>query len=292
MREKIQTWISILIIIILLPYVAAVFRTGSMNGNFSKDAPGLETYVAGILPGQIPVMYEEEALKAQAVVVRTNLLYKGMQFYGEDTVSEAEAQLREKDLEAMGFTYYTPADLQELWGYEQWENYEERIKKAVKDTSGEILVRNAVPVDIPFHAVSAGNTREGSILGAGYEHLVSARCAGDLQAMDYLKIIVIPKKAVSMSLPEILVRDKAGYVTKLRLGEEIISGEEFRKRYALNSSNFTVEETSEGIRITTKGLGHGFGMSLFQANLQALEGCSYREILSYFYKDTECISFP
>jgi len=140
--------------------------------------------------------------------------------------------------------------------------------------------------------VSAGKTRDGTILGTGYEHLVSVACDGDLEAPDYLKIMVVPEDAVSRPFPEILARDKAGYVTKLRLGEEIISGEEFRKRYALNSSNFTVEETSEGIRITTKGLGHGFGMSLFQANLQALKGYSYREILSYFYKDTECISFP
>lgn len=308
MREKIKTGFSILIILILLPYVAVVFRTGSMNGlAVKKEDSGLEEYVAGILPGEIPVTYEEEALKAQAVVARTNLLYQSMEFYNVATAEEAAEQLQEKDLEKMGFVYYTPMDLEEFWGYEQWEIYQERVRKAVAETEGEFLTLDEKPIDLPYHAVSAGKTRSGAVLGAEYTYLTEVKCEGDLESPDYLRIEIFAEgvqgQAVSgnavseaepevlWQVPEILARDDSGYVTEVRMGEETLSGEEFRRKYGLNSSCFTVNETEGAVRITTKGLGHGLGMSLFQANLQALEGKTYREILSYFYRNVECISF-
>jgi len=94
--------LSILIILILLPYVAVVFRTGNMNGLAAENrAPDIEDYVAGILPGQIPMTYEEEALKAQAVIARTNLLQKSINFYQTKDPVQVVAMVQEKDLEEM-----------------------------------------------------------------------------------------------------------------------------------------------------------------------------------------------
>jgi len=301
--------LSILIILILLPYVAVVFRTGNMNGLAAENrAPDIEDYVAGILPGQIPMTYEEEALKAQAVIARTNLLQKSINFYQTKDPVQVVAMVQEKDLEEIGFEYYTPAELQELWGYEQWEQYEKKIRKAVEATAGEFLALEGKPIDLPYHAVSAGKTRDGKVLGETYSYLESVECAGDLKSVDYLKVQTYSpeefhakvlleetasRKAGEMEegLLEITARDQAGYVTELRMGEQFLAGEEFRSRLGLNSSYFTIEETEEGVRITTKGLGHGLGLSLYQANLQALDGKTYLEILLYFYKNVECISF-
>ena len=89
-----------LLILILLPYVAAVLRTGSMSGTESPpQEQDLEALVAEILPAQMPVQYEEEALKAQAVVIRTNLLRQAMDYYGSGTPGEAAQAVREEDLE-------------------------------------------------------------------------------------------------------------------------------------------------------------------------------------------------
>ena len=57
MREKIKTGISIFIILILLPYVAVVFRTGAMGGQQEIDDPDIEDDVAGILTGKIQISY-------------------------------------------------------------------------------------------------------------------------------------------------------------------------------------------------------------------------------------------
>lgn len=41
------------------------------------------------------------------------------------------------------------------------------------------------------------------------------------------------------------------------------------------------------MRVTTKGIGHGLGMSQNTANEMAKEGKKYDEILQYFYEGTE-----
>lgn len=288
MREKIKTGLSVCVILFLLPYVAVVFRTGNMKGAETlTENRGVEEFVAGILPGQMPVYYEEEALKAQAVVVRTNLIRAAMHFYGTEEAAEAAEKVQEADLEKLGFSYQTGMELEQLWGYDSAPRYEARVQKAVEDTRGKILVLEGQPVDLPYHAVSAGRTREGRILGEDYSYLPSVECPGDLEAAGYLKMQYLSIEET----PKILSRDEAGYVLEVQVGEEHCAGEEFRERYGLNSSSFTVQELADGIRVTSKGLGHGLGMSLYQANLQAGEGADFLEILHYFYKNVECISF-
>lgn len=288
MREKIKTGLSILIILILLPYVAVVFRTGNMRAEKEQTrTPVLEDYVAGILPGQMPISYQLEALKAQAVIIRTNLLKKSTEFYGIENLSAAAEAIQENDLEAMGFDYLSPEELEGLWGYEQWETSYEKLQQAVASTKGQVLAVNQQLVDLPYHAVSAGRTRSGKVLGEGYSYLESADCPADVESADYLKVQILSLE----DLPEIEDQDDTGYVIKIRVGEDVLAGEEFRSRFSLNSSCFTLEQTEDGVRAVTKGLGHGLGLSMYQANRQAAEGSGYLEILLYFYKNVECISF-
>ena len=79
-----------------------------------------------------------------------------MEFYGTEDPRSAAAAIQEADLGAMGFTYTSPEHLEELWGYEQWEEYEEKLLRAVRSTSGQILALEGMPVELPYHAVSAG----------------------------------------------------------------------------------------------------------------------------------------
>lgn len=288
MREKIKTAASILIILILLPYVAVVLCTGELAGGQTEPAEGnLERCVAQILPMQISVTYETEALKAQAVVIRTNLLRAAMEYYEAADWQQAAEAIREEDLAALGFTVCTEGEAEKLWSYENRQRYLEKCRTAAEETAGQVLALEGELKDLPYHAVSAGKTREGGALGEGYTYLTSADCAGDVESADYLQIFYFPE----LELPVIESRDSAGYVLTVRLGDETLTGEAFRFRYELNSSCFTAEEMDQGVRIVTRGLGHGFGMSLYTAGRMALEGRTYREILSYFYKNLDCISF-
>lgn len=84
---------------------------------------------------------------------------------------------------------------------------------------------------------------------------------------------------------EVTALDTAGYVLNVRAGQENVSGEEFRKTYELASSCFTLQRYNGKMRITTRGVGHGLGMSQYSADKMAEDGQTYDEILEYFLKD-------
>ncbi len=60
--------------------------------------------------------------------------------------------------------------------------------------------------------------------------------------------------------------------------------------YDWNSSAFSFQEVDGEIRVMTKGLGHGLGLSLYGANELAKEGFSYKDILKYFYSEIEFVT--
>ena len=86
---------------------------------------------------------------------------------------------------------------------------------------------------------------------------------------------------------EVTETDTAGYVLNVRVGEENISGEEFRSNHNLASGCFTLQRYNGQIRITTRGEGHGLGMSQYSADRMAKDGETYDTILQYFYEGTE-----
>jgi stage II sporulation protein D len=73
----------------------------------------------------------------------------------------------------------------------------------------------------------------------------------------------------------------------VKVGNEEVSGEEFRQNYKLASSCFSVQEYEGKIRITTRGVGHGIGLSQNTANKMAEKGDAAEEILNYFYEGCE-----
>ena len=86
-------------------------------------------------------------------------------------------------------------------------------------------------------------------------------------------------------------REESGYVKTIQVGNSSVSGEEFRKAFSLNSACFYIREIDGRVRIVTKGLGHGYGLSIYGANEMAKEGKTYQEILSYYYSGIEKVKY-
>lgn len=78
-------------------------------------------------------------------------------------------------------------------------------------------------------------------------------------------------------------RSQAGYILKIQVGNELWSGGEVRAALGLRSANFTFHQQGEEIIFTTKGHGHGAGMSQYGAEFMAQEGKTYQEILQHYY---------
>ena len=74
-----------------------------------------------------------------------------------------------------------------------------------------------------------------------------------------------------------------GTVLKADVGNMSVTGGEVRTALALRSACFEVRYEGEEAIITTRGFGHGVGMSQYGANSMAAEGKTWREILEHYY---------
>ena len=87
---------------------------------------------------------------------------------------------------------------------------------------------------------------------------------------------------------EIQKTDSVGYVLKIRVGDKVNERGRIQKiKYHLASSCFTLQPYNGKLRVTTRGAGHGIGMSQYTANEMAKKKQGYRKILKYFFKGTD-----
>lgn len=278
MRYKLEKLGCYILIIILLPYIVTVFLNGSMivsstsaeemTVKLENASISLKDYAVGILAREIPANYERETLKVQAIMVRTKI-YKEIQDHGSDTVFTEE--------------FWTQSDMEEVWGSAKYNNYYNRLVQAWQDTEGQVLMYNGELIYTPFFRLSNGSTRDGTeVLGKDYPYLKIKDCPFDIENTEQLQTMTFDIEPI-----EIVSLDTAGYVLKVRVGKEEINGEEFRKNYNLASSCFSIHEYEGKMRITTRGVGHGIGLSQNTANKMAEGGKKAQEILEYFYEGCE-----
>lgn len=289
--QKMREYIAIFAIVLLLPYVATMLYQGKsgiretavpyISGNQAeKESPNDEELLIGMLAAAIPINYPQETLKAQAVILRTQL---------EGKAENGKA--------------YSAEEMKELWGTEAFADYYARLKTAVEETQGMILTYDGETAYAPYHAVSAGYTRSSDSLFAKgeYPYLKSVECKTDIEAEGYLTIeyrtieeftekvntsfpsCQLSKNSLFMEL-QIKKTDKAGYVETIVVGTQELSGEEFRRAMGFPSACFVIEAYEENVRIVTKGLGHGLGFDQYYAKRLAEDGKQMTEILNYFFE--------
>ena len=251
-----------------------------------------ENYIIGVVAAEVPANFETEALKAQAVAARTYALRKILQ-----------NNLSEIDTADMGQAYNTIDDMKAKWGT-NFDKYYDKIQSAVLSTEGEILVYDNEPILAVFHSTSSGKTESAeNVWGSSVDYLVSVDSVGDTQAPDYTYEEYFTKEdlvgRLQAAYPDLIFTDApilqqiqiaertdAGYVKYVQTGNRLLSGKEFREALGLRSSDFTLSESDGMITVTTKGYGHGAGMSQYGAEYMAQQGSTYKEILSHYYPGT------
>lgn len=293
MKRRLKLAGAILIILLFLPYILSVFINGKRFQDHTLQDEN-EIYVMEKLMQDMPENYELEALKAQAVLIRTSL-YRELEAAGNKTVSENSDLQKELQQNQSGIKSKT-----------SYEKYNE----AVTATQNQVLYYNESLAWTPFHRSSDGMTRTASeVLGTEeFPYLVSKECPLDKAAEDETQVHTFEysqiqklcrdfleaaedqesaEKGYSFEDFEIQSVDTAGYVQELRIGNTICTGDQFRDALSLPSSAFSFYESTKGLKITTTGNGHGLGMSQWTANEMAKDGSTYEEILAYFFEGTE-----
>ncbi len=179
------------------------------------------------------------------------------------------------------------------------EDEYERLCQAVEATAGQVVRIDGEYRELPYHMLSAGTTRPGTLLGEEYAYINAVECPDDRYAEGYLEICYLTEEELfaaletEISAEELeLERDSAEYVTRVIWEDNVWTGESFRTLLHLSSSCFWLEPVEGSLRVTVKGSGHGFGISLYTADKMVREGADYREIIQKFYQNAECITVP
>lgn len=146
-----------------------------MNGLYkSMD---VEEFVLGILPGTIPPDYDMEALKVQAVLIRTNVL-KEMQ------------EKNTKDASDLSYRYLTIEERADIWGEQNYDKYEKRLETAVVKTAGKVIEQENSLIMALYHEVSIGRTASAKeILDEDISYLQSVESSQDVEAKHYMNIL-------------------------------------------------------------------------------------------------------
>lgn len=255
------------------------------TGNISTIP--FEDYIKGVVASEMPSSFEIEALKAQAVASRSYAMY---QINGSKN--------REYDLTntTANQVYKNDNELKQIWK-EEYPKKINKIKKAIEQTSGEYLTYNSTVINAMFFSTSTGVTENSEeIFSSALPYLRSTSSKWDESSPSYIDTykFSINDFYNKLSLPinnklEITEVEKTttGRTKKLKINGQEINGRQLAKKLKLRSNYFDIIQNGDSITITTKGFGHGVGMSQYGANGMAKEGYKYDEILKYYYKNTE-----
>mgnify|MGYP004618251955 FL=1 len=238
----------------------------------------LEEYVLGVVGAEMPASFNIEALKAQAILARTYAL-KSIK-NGKKLTDTVSTQ-----------AYKDNSELQKLWKND-YTKYYEKIKKAVNQTKGKVILYNNEYIDAVYHSTSNGKTENSkNVWKNNLPYLVSVDSSWDKNVKSYKKETIfeinefcnILKLDVEEPITYEIIHNETGRVRQITINNKTFSGTEFRNLLKLRSADFEIEINDEKVKVTTYGYGHGVGMSQYGANEMAKQGYSYIQILKHYY---------
>ena len=239
----------------------------------------LEDYVTGVVGAEMPALFNSEALKAQAVIARTYALKANS--VGR-VLSDNESTQSYKD----------NSELASIWGG-NYSSYYSRIKDAVNSTSGIYLTYAGNYIEAVYHSTSNGKTEDSSnVWGNYYPYLVSVDSIYDNGNPSFSVSKSFSYSDLSSRLGinvnnssefNILGYTIGGRVSSISIDGVEFSGVSFRSMLGLRSADFDIVKNDDYVVITTRGYGHGVGMSQYGANGMGKAGYSYRDILFHYY---------
>lgn len=310
LRNKAAVLLIIILIDLMVPYALTVVFTGRVEQNCSENviqgrritvkyknaeqSMDINKFIIMVLAARYAQSQEIEVLKAESIMIRTDI-YRIM------------GDSMQTDSTSLGVEFLTEKQMKSEWKENYQSNYD-LIADCVAATDNIVLMYQNMYIDAKYTKVSNGSTLSGSeLLGEQYAYLTQNDCPEDIKSEEYLKIetfsykdfvkkikSVYEQSGLSETAPlqnvQIVSKTDSGYVTKIQVGNVIMSGAEFVKIMGLSSPALTIENLNGSVKITTKGVGDGFGVSIYTADCMAKQGSSYEQILKMFYSGITIVS--
>ena len=257
----------------------------------------IDEYLCNVVSAEMPATFEQEALKAQAIVARTYTTYK--------ILNKKHDNADICDDSTCCQAWISKDDRLAKWEENQRESNWQKICSAVNETSGKIITYENKPIDAFFHSNSGGITEVPVNVwgGTGYPYLQSVETSGENTYTQYASEVTLSQEELINKLKEkysdisidftnsedikILEYTESKRVKTVKFGNHEISGVEARTLFGLKSTNFEISIDGNNIKFSVKGYGHGVGMSQTGADSMAKNGSRAEEIIKHFYTGVE-----
>lgn len=268
-------------------YMCDIDRVVTMN---------LEDYVLGVVAGEMPASFHVEALKAQALAARTYTMLRMSRFGGSGCSKHPGAEICTDSTHCQA--YKNPATVRKDL---------DRLKEAVYETAGEVIVYDSKLIDAVFHSTSGGKTENSeeiwssrvpylrSVMSRYEEHSPKYVAQQEISIDSFIKCVKtldgkvkINKKNIKNEI-KVMERSEGGRITKLKIGDKTFKGNDVRNALGLNSANFNFTVDSNSILFTVVGNGHGIGMSQYGADGMAKNGSGYKDIVMHYYQGVDIV---
>lgn len=248
----------------------------------------LEEYITGVIAGEMPIYFELEALKAQAVASRSYAL-KRIEYNKDNDYDVVDSVLNQ--------VYLDNEYLKKAWGSNYTKNIN-KLRTAVNETIDEYLEYDGEVIDALFFSTSNGYTEDSNLVfNLDLPYLKSVESIWDKDTSSVFN------SSTSMSLQEfyeklgleyngklnieIISKSDTNRILKVKINDVELTGRFMYEKLGLRSTDFEIIQNGSNVEIKTKGYGHGVGMSQYGAQGMALSGFSYTKILAHYYTDTK-----
>lgn len=249
----------------------------------------VQEYLYGVVAGEVGNDWEEEVLKAQAIIARTFMVNY---FVNEESTKYEGADISTDVLESQAYSK---------------EDVNDAIKKAVDDTGGMIIIYDEAPIKAFFHSCSGGKT---ATAVEGLEHK---------EDLPYLQVVKsddsnappenrqwsdkFSKEKLQAALAsmeedigdfdsvEIGEKGPSGRALTLKFGNAQVSCPQLR--LALSASEFRSTLLTDlvyednTLKVSGMGFGHGVGMPQWDAKQMAEDGATAEDIIYKYFQDVD-----
>ena len=239
-----------------------------------------EEYLYSVVPCEIGTYFPDDAIKAQAVAARTYLYY---------------------NLENSKYTEFELFDNTSSQVYLGYAKENEKVKKLVDETMGEIVSYSGEPINALYHSSSGGYTANNEDVwgGKAIPYLRARNDSGNggnspRSKWSYSVSFNKLSEKFGFKVRDVkILEEKNGRVVRVGIvGDKsiVVSGNSLRRKIGYThifSTMFKIEKKDSEIVFRGSGSGHGVGMSQWGAYTLAKNGKNYSDILKFYYRDTQ-----
>ena len=158
----------------------------------------LDIYLYGVVSSEMPVDFEDEALKAQAIVARTYTIY---QIINSEKHKEQNADICDNPLCCQA--WISKENRMARWEKSEAEENWIKIENSVNSTIGKVILYNGQPINAFFHSNSGGMTESSlNVWGGDYQYLQAVETIGEDGYSSYQSEVKISKDDLIVKMRE------------------------------------------------------------------------------------------